>query len=179
MLVLSGCGQSPEQATQHAIKYEGGDECHLCGMLIQNFPGPKGQGYFDKKNVKFCSTRDMMAFYLDEENTHRIESIFVHDMADSHWDKPDDSHLIDGRTAWYVVGSNKTGAMGPTLASFKSQVNAEFFAKEFGGQVLAFNQLTLDSMMPASSEGIQEPVEDQSHQHHDEGMAEHHHHHHH
>lgn len=164
--LLSACSQNAnEAAVQNAIAFEGGDECHLCGMLIANFEGPKGQAYFDKKPVKFCSTKDLMAYYLDEENTHRVEEIFVHDMAQSHWDKPDDAHLINARQAWFVAGSSKNGAMGPTLATFKSQVAAEFFAKEFGGQVLAFNQITQSALMALPSHGMN-AAETNSHHHH-------------
>lgn len=36
-------------------------------------------------------------------------------MAETQWDHPEDTHLIDARKAWYVMGSNLMGAMGPTL----------------------------------------------------------------
>lgn len=166
-LLLVACSKNAnEAAVQNAIAFEGGDECHLCGMLIANFEGPKGQAYFDKKPVKFCSTKDLMAYYLDEENTHRVEEIFVHDMAQSHWDKPNDAHLINARKAWFVAGSSKNGAMGPTLATFKSQVAAEFFAKEFGGQVLAFDQITQAVLMISPNHGMNAVKTNEHHHHH-------------
>ena len=166
-LLVSGCSQNANEAAfQNAIAFEGGDECHLCGMLIANFEGPKGQAYFDKKPVKFCSTKDLMAYYLDEENTHRVEEISVHDMAQSHWDKPNDAHLINARQAWFVAGSSKNGAMGPTLATFKSQVAAEFFAKEFGGQVLAFDQITQSVLMASPNHGMNAAKTNGHHHHH-------------
>ena len=59
---------------------------------------------------------------------------------------PDDTHLIDAREAFYVVGSNLNGAMGPTLASFANKTDATDFAAEHGGNVLAFVDVTLEHL---------------------------------
>lgn len=147
LLGLAGCQEdTPETlAAQKAIAIESGDECHLCGMIISNYPGPKGQLYQrgDTRTHKFCSTRDMFAFLLDPEHKHNIQSAFVHDMAISHWDHPDEQTYIDARTAWYVVGSSKRGAMGPTLASFADEKTAKAFAKMNGGNLYSFDQIDL------------------------------------
>jgi len=148
--VLAGCqdNQSNETMAQKAMKLEQGEECHLCGMIIGNFPGPKGQLYERGKstNMKFCSTRDLLAYALDPEHKHSIQSIFVHDMAINPWEKPDDETYIDGRKAWFVTGSMRKGAMGPTLASFSSQEAAKAFIHEFGGELRRFEELTIDSL---------------------------------
>ena len=146
-LLVSACSEdSPSTlAAQQAAAIESGDECHLCGMLISGFPGPKGQ-LFERgreRSLKFCSTRDLFAYLLDPEHQHNIQSAFVHDMAISPWDHPDDETYIDARTAWYVVGSRRKGGMGPTLASFADQTHADAFAAEYGGQLYRFDQLNL------------------------------------
>ncbi len=154
--LLTACSQPAEtEVNPHqAVKIEARDECHLCGMLISNFSGPKAELY--RKGVtqadgnkvhKFCSTRDMFSFYLDPENKRNVTSIYVHDMSKSPWDEPNDSYFIDAKTAWFVAGSSKTGAMGATLASFSKQQDAEKFAQEFGGQVLNFEQVNLAILM--------------------------------
>ncbi|SEK99475.1 copper chaperone NosL [Colwellia chukchiensis] len=147
-LLLAGCiEQSKQQQMLHqAVAIESRDECHLCGMLISNFSGPKGQLFrrgiteADGEQVKkFCSTRDMFSFYLDPENKRNVSTILVHDMSKAPWDAPNDGYFIDARQAWYVVGSEKTGAMGKTLASFSTKADAEAFASEFGGHVIDFD----------------------------------------
>lgn len=152
MLSLFGCSQETEQQKMlhQAVAIESGDECHLCGMLISNFPGPKGELFRNgvteaDGNVvkKFCSTRDMFSFYLDPENTRNVTSILVHDMSKAPWDVPNDGYFVDARKAWFVVNSSKKGAMGKTLASFSQQGDAQAFASEFGGQVLDFNAIKL------------------------------------
>lgn len=148
--LLAACGQQSDsqQMVQQAVAIESSDECHLCGMIITNFPGPKGQLYSKgiNGNMKFCSTRDMFAFILDPENQHNIQQAFVHDMAVTPWGKPNDEIYIDAKTAFYVIGHNKPGAMGPTLASFSKLADAETFATAQGGRVFQFNEIDMATM---------------------------------
>jgi len=145
-LALTACNESPSdlQLAQHAMTIERSDECHLCGMIITGFSGPKGQLYerSNEQNMKFCSTRDMFAYLLDPEHRHAIQTVYVHDMAAALWDTPDDEFYIDARTAWYVVGHSRKGAMGPTLASFSDKTIAETFIKEYSGQLYSFDEIT-------------------------------------
>jgi copper chaperone NosL len=140
-----------------AVTIEASDQCHLCGMVISNFGGPKGElASKDTTEVsKFCSTRDLFGFYLQPENKHRAENIYVHDMSVTPWESPDDEHFIDAKTAHYVWGSSKKGAMGDTLGSFSNHMDAMAFAKEFGGKVYKFDEVTLELLsnsMAMSSE---------------------------
>jgi len=140
-----------QQVIHKAVAMESSDECHLCGMLITHFDGPKSE-IFRKEQAdtvfKFCSTRDMFSYYLDPENTRNVSQILVHDMSKMPWgsDSIDDKYFIDAKIAWYVVGSEKKGAMGKTLASFSLQSDAQAFAKEFGGNVLSFKDVNQDSL---------------------------------
>ena len=146
--LLFGCfeGEPQKAMLKQAMAIESADECHLCGMIISNFPGPKGELY--QKNVqdvvKFCSTRDLFAYLLQPENKRQIEQVFVHDMRKTPWHKTEDQYFIDAKNAWFVVGSSKTGAMGKTLASFSLQTDALAFSKEFGGQVYPFDKITIE-----------------------------------
>lgn len=148
--LLGGCNEqsTEQQAAQRALAIESGEECHLCGMIIGNFPGPKGQLYErgHQGNMKFCSTRDLFAYLLDPEHSHNVQSVFVHDMAVTPWDHPDDETYIDAREAWYVLGSSRKGAMGPTLASFKNKEDAEAFASQYGGELARFSEVTLERL---------------------------------
>ncbi|NQZ25638.1 MAG: nitrous oxide reductase accessory protein NosL [Colwellia sp.] len=153
LLTASACSDNAaQQAVIHkAVAMESSDECHLCGMLITHFDGPKGEVFRKEqgdKVFKFCSTRDMFSYYLDPENTRNVSQILVHDMSKMPWgsDSIDDKHFIDAKTAWFVTGSEKTGAMGKTLASFSLQTDAQAFAKEFGGKVLSFKDINQDSL---------------------------------
>tara|TARA_R110002167_G_scaffold248021_1_gene454005 strand:+ start:16637 stop:17137 length:501 start_codon:yes stop_codon:yes gene_type:complete len=152
--VVACSEQSAQQQVIHqAVAIESADECHLCGMLISNFSGPKAELFrqgvteADGNSVKkFCSTRDMFSFYLDPENKRNVTTILVHDMSKAPWDAPNDGYFIDARKAWYVVGSDKIGAMGKTLASFSAKTDADAFATEFGGSVIDFNAVSYQSL---------------------------------
>jgi len=149
--LLSGCGEADKTTAmvQQVVEIESSDECHLCGMIITNYPGPKGQLYSRgiKGNMKFCSTRDMFAFVVDPENQHNIQQAFVHDMAVTPWGHPEEDTYIDAKKAFYVIGHGKKGAMGPTLASFAKKADADAFAASQGGRVLTFEEITLDVLV--------------------------------
>lgn len=151
--VISCSDNSEQQKVIHqAVAMESSDECHLCGMLITRFDGPKGEVFRKEQGdqvYKFCSTRDMFSYYLDPENQRNVSQMLVHDMSKMPWgsDSIDDKYFIDAKTAWYVMGSEKTGAMGATLASFSQQADAQAFAKEFGGKVISFKDINLDTLM--------------------------------
>jgi copper chaperone NosL len=141
--------------SRQAIAFEYADECHLCGMVITRFPGSKGQLYEQEvKTVrKFCSTRDMFSYYLQPENSHRATNIYVHNMAEVPWEKPDDSHLIDARKAWYVINHTLMGAMGPTLAAFETETSAQDFVKVNRGSIIVFSDITLDMLAKLNLSG--------------------------
>ncbi len=151
---LISCSDNAEQkqVIHQAVAMESGDECHLCGMLITRFGGPKGEVYrkeLGDKVFKFCSTRDMFSYYLDPENKRNVAQMLVHDMSKMPWgsDSIDDKYFIDAKSAWFVAGSEKMGAMGQTLASFSQQNDAAAFAKEFGGQVVSFKDVNFETLM--------------------------------
>tara|TARA_R110001592_G_scaffold359369_2_gene665933 strand:+ start:44964 stop:45515 length:552 start_codon:yes stop_codon:yes gene_type:complete len=152
--LLLACGNSdPADKQTHekhtmATHIEGTDECHLCGMLIQQFPGPKGQ--LEEKHMgqirKFCSTNDLFSYALQPENQHNIKTIYVHDMSEAAWDSPQDENMIEAEKAWYVAGHDLQGAMGPTIASFKTEVSAQNFQKKQGGYLLTFADINVELM---------------------------------
>lgn len=146
LFLLAGCGEAPDTERRlEPVAIEAGDECHVCGMLITRFPGPKGEAFVRHREqaLKFCSTRDLFAWLLQPETAASVQAVYVHDMARAAWEAPGQEHLIPAESAWYVVGSRRRGAMGPTLASFAERADAEAFAAEHGGRVLAYKAVNL------------------------------------
>ena len=139
---LAACSDK-EQTTQtlEPVAFHASDECHVCGMIIADFPGPKGEAVAGNGVKKFCSTAELLGWWLQPENRHDGQRLYVHDMARSDWNHPDDRHLIDATSAYYVVGIQRPGAMGATLASFGNQADAERLAKAEGGRVLRFSEI--------------------------------------
>lgn len=146
-MLLVGCGEAPQdKMLKQAVAIESSDECHLCGMIILNFPGPKGEAFQanSENALKFCSTRDLFSYVLQPENQRQVQQIFVHDMSKTPWQKPEDQYFIDAKSAWYVIGSSQKGAMGKTLASFGKQDDAQAFSEIYGGKLYQFNDITID-----------------------------------
>lgn len=142
MLLLTGCGES-EQTTQvqEPVAFHADDECHVCGMVVLDFPGPKGQAIEKGGVKKFCSTGEMIGWWLQPENRVLDVRLYVHDMAHGSWEHPDNDHLIDAKSAWYVAGTQLKGAMGAVLASFSDEAAARQLAAEHGGRVLRFEEI--------------------------------------
>ena len=147
-LMLSACSDTEQTTANTAPQaFNESDECHVCGMIIDRFPGPKGQGMAGQKQTitrKFCSTRDLFSWYFQPDIRPNVTQMYVHDMGRSDWTHPDDRHLMDAKSATYVIGSAKKGAMGPTLAAFADPADANAFAEQHGGSVVKFSELTLD-----------------------------------
>ena len=140
LLLLIGCKQTSAPVAAQEITT--GTSCSLDGMTLADFPGPKAQIHYATGEPDFfCDTMEMFSIYLQPEQKKNITGMYTQDMGKANWEKPLGS-WIDAKTAFYVFGSKKTGSMGPTLAAFASQENANKFAAEFGGKVLNFSQVT-------------------------------------
>lgn len=162
LLLISACSaeDTTKKANNTPVAIESGDECHLCGMVITAFPGPKGELFEGRESQvrKFCSTRDLMSWYLQPENKPNSKDVFVHDMSRSDWNSPNDEHMINANNAWFVVGSSMKGAMGPTLASFAKKEQAEQFITQYGGKMLSFSEITMDILNMGSAMNMDRPM---------------------
>jgi copper chaperone NosL len=141
-LGLAGCNEAEqtEQALE-PVAFHASDECHVCGMAISDFPGPKGQAVGKGGVKKFCSTAELLGWWLQPENRMSNATLYVHDMGRSTWEQPDDHYLIDATTAYYVAGTGLKGAMGAVLATFAEQSAAKALAAMHGGRVLRFDEI--------------------------------------
>lgn len=147
-IVLSAVALSACQKTQPGMQHvpteiDASTACSLDGMTLADYPGPKGQILFagQPKPTYFCDTVELFHTVLQPEQVKAIDAIFVQDMGQADWVKPQ-GHWIDAKTAFYVHGSKRTGSMGPTIASFALKADAEKFAQENGGKVLTFTEVT-------------------------------------
>ena len=149
-LGLAACNDRAEQKpTLGPVAFHQSDECHVCGMVIADFPGPKGEVVEKGTVKKFCSTAEMLGWWLQPENHHTEAKLYVHDMGKSAWEKPDDHYLIDATKAYYVAGTRLKGSMGVVLASFSEEATARKLASEEGGRVLRFEEIDLSLLQQA------------------------------
>lgn len=148
-LALTACkDNSIHQGVHQPSSFDASNECHVCGMVITQFPGPKGQafGVRSEQERKFCSTIELVFWYLQPENKPNVKEMYVHDMTKTEWNKPNDNHLTDARKAFFVLGSSQKGSMGSTLASFSQKQPAIQFTEKWGGKVVAFDELSISAL---------------------------------
>lgn len=146
---LTGCGD--EEAGKHhaAQNFHPHDRCQVCGMVIAHYDGPKAECFIKgagDEAVKFCSTSCAFSFILQPENKRRLQDFYLHDMGVTSWEKPEDTALIDGTKAVYVLGSKAEGAMGTEPVGFSQESAAKKFIEKEGGKLSDFGSITLDSI---------------------------------
>lgn len=142
LLFVVACGTP--QRTLTALEPTRATVCALDGMLLADFPGPKGQIQYEKGDPDFfCDTFELLSIYLRPEQQKRIAAVFTQDMAKADWTTPA-GNWIDARSAYYVFGSDMQGSMGPTAASFARAEDAQAFARQHGGKVVRLADITLE-----------------------------------
>lgn len=152
VLTLTACSESsapgpvppPAKLTRDAV-------AHFCGMLVLDHEGPKGQIFIEgqEQPLWFTSVRDTVAFTLLPEETDKILAIYVNDMARAKsWASPGPGTWMKAQDALYVIGSSRHGGMGAQEAvPFSSRASAEAFTGEYGGHVVAFDQIPRDYIL--------------------------------
>lgn len=120
------------------------DKCPVCGMFVAKYPDFLAQIHFsDGMAVFFDGAKDMFKYYLSlkkyapSRDPSRVAAVYVTDYY---------SLLpVDGKSAYYVVGSNVFGPMGKELIPFEKESDAnEFLFDHVGKEVLPFKAVTLD-----------------------------------
>lgn len=143
-LVLAACGEKADTAVV-PVEIDAATTCDFDGMLLSDFPGPKAQIHFkgEAKPSFYCDTVEMFNTLLQPEQVKPIRAVLVQDMGKADWEQPR-GNWFDARTGIYVLGSKRRGSMGPTIASFAQEADAQTFAAKNGGRVLRFADITRD-----------------------------------
>lgn len=118
------------------------DRCPVCGMFVAKYPDFVAQVvYRDQGYAVFDGAKDLFKYlfaprsYAPSRDPADIVAIYVTDYYAL--------AAIDGRHAWYVLGSDVYGPMGRELIPFTSEKDArEFMADHKGQRVLRFGEVT-------------------------------------
>ncbi|MEK6742012.1 MAG: nitrous oxide reductase accessory protein NosL [Nitrospirota bacterium] len=124
------------------------DKCPVCGMFVAKYPDWVAQVVFkDGSYVVFDGPKDLFKFILDLKNyapgkgQKDVDAVFV---SDYYAVSP-----IDGRKAFYVLGSDVFGPMGRELVPFAKEADAREFLKDHRGRkILRFDEITADVLKP-------------------------------
>ncbi len=119
--------------------------CEVCGMFVAKFPNWITQvRYQDDQTFFFDGAKDMLAFYFNPSkygggDRESIKEIWVKDYYSLEW--------LDGRKAYYVVGSDVHGPMGHEFIPFVSIEAAEKFSEDHDGEeILRFQEITTEKV---------------------------------
>ncbi|MBV6340197.1 nitrous oxide reductase accessory protein NosL [Candidatus Magnetobacterium casense] len=141
---MNGCSRDrghPVQAVELTRKHA----CAVCGMILVDFPGAKGQiHYTNGKYDVFCGTMDMFSYYFQPDTPKNISAIFTNDMGSAQWR----TLWIDAKNAYYVYDEKKSGAMGDPFMPFLKEEKAMNFTGLYGGEILSFDNITPDMLKP-------------------------------
>lgn len=151
LLLLGACGEPQQAAAPPPAEMTREAVGHYCNMTLADHAGPKGQIFVAGKDkpVWFSSARDTIAFTMLPDEPKDLRGIYVTDMGKAEsWDQPGNGAWTDARAALYVIGSQRRGGMGQMEAvPFADRAKAEAFAKENGGQVVAFADIPRDYIL--------------------------------
>jgi nitrous oxide reductase accessory protein NosL len=118
------------------------EKCPVCGMFVSKYPNWAGTIEFnDGTHAVFDGPKDLFTYYLNlkkynpGKSVNAITAIRVKDYYSL--------AVIDGRTAYYVVGSDVYGPMGKELVPFSKLTDARGFMNDHQGKrVVRLNEIT-------------------------------------
>ena len=111
------------------------EKCPVCGMYVYKYPRWAAQIYYGDKHYSFDGVKDLLKWYF--EHSEGITKILVSDYYSQ--------HAIDGKKAYYVIGSNTYGPMGHELIPFIELDDAKNFKEDHNGEViLKFDEIKRD-----------------------------------
>jgi len=118
------------------------DKCPVCGMFVAPYPNWLGViVYKDGGRFFFDGPKDLFTYYLAPEKYGSARK--PADIADIYVKDYYSVTAIDGRKAFYVIGSDVRGPMGKELVPFAKKADADGFLKDHHGRkVLSFDEIT-------------------------------------
>ena len=145
-VLLAGCGDETSKKTYSPVPFTKHDRCHLCGMVLAQYEGPKAQLIIkgaEDTPLMFCSGRDAFTYALQPENQRRLLAFFIHDLGKTSWETPAADALVPAASAMYVYGHGREGVMGDEPVAFTEKSRADAFIAKWGGQVYKYEEITL------------------------------------
>lgn len=151
--LLTACG-AKEVERAEPIAIEPAAACALDGMLLAYHEGPKAQ--LVRKNGErayFCDSKEVFDELLDPVRRRQVAGLWFQALDDAPWEAHADG-WADAEKLFFVAGSSKMGAMGPTLAPFVARQRAEAFVGEYGGRIYRFAEIDATLMGQLRTQGM-------------------------
>jgi nitrous oxide reductase accessory protein NosL len=122
------------------------DKCPVCGMFVSRYPDWLAEVIFkDGTYAVFDGPKDLFKYLLDMKHfasgreDRDVAAVYVTDYYSL--------HPVNGRSAFYVTGSDVLGPMGRELVPFERETDAREFLKDHQGRtVLRSREITADEL---------------------------------
>lgn len=142
LLALLFFYQTLVYAEDQTVEIKKSDRCPVCGMFVYKYPKWVAQIYFQDGSTYFYDgAKDMFKHIFDTgkytpgKTADKIKSVYVTDYYEV--------ELIEGKSAFYVIGSDVLGPMGHELLPFKDQEAAQEFIEDHQGKsIIRFQEVT-------------------------------------
>ncbi len=117
-------------------------KCPVCGMVVAKYQDWSGViVYRDATTIYFDGPKDLFAYYLNPGKYDPARKRA--DIAEFYVKDYYSLAFVDGRKAFYVIGSNVLGPMGRELVPFARRPDADGFLQDhLGKKVLRFSDIT-------------------------------------
>jgi copper chaperone NosL len=140
-LVFAAAAVSAAQPSAAYVKPGRGEKCPVCGMFVYKYPDWVAEIVFaDGSREVFDGAKDLFRYYLDmrsfggKKGQGEVAAVFVTNYYSL--------EPIDGRTAFYVIGSDVYGPMGKELIPFARRADAEEFLRDHvGRRIVGFDEV--------------------------------------
>jgi copper chaperone NosL len=118
------------------------DKCAVCGMFVSKYPAWSARvGFKDSTYAWFDGPKDLFAYlfnlkkYNPGQSQPTVSAVMVKDYYTL--------KAIDGRKAFYVIGSDVYGPMGQELVPFEKMADAQGFSSDHKGKkILRYGEIT-------------------------------------
>ena len=141
LALLTGAGEGGEMGP---VTPKPTDKCPVCGMFVTKYPDWVAQAiHRDGAYAVFDGAKDMFKYLLDlrtyapGRTAADVARLYVTDYYSL--------TPIDGKQAWYILGSDVLGPMGRELIPLAKEAEAREFMKDHKGKrVLRFGEVTAE-----------------------------------
>ena len=136
-----------EHAHEHktVIHVEKDEKCPVCGMFVYKYPRWAARMSYEENGKKvshaFDGVKDLLKFYHNpakwgKYTKHNDEAYTI--LVSDYYTQ----EAIDGKKAFYVIGSDTYGPMGKEFIPFSTLKSAQTFLKDHkGSQILEFSKI--------------------------------------
>lgn len=119
-------------------------KCPVCGMFVAKYPDWGVTLTFrDATSVFFDGPKDMFTYYLNLKKynpTRKVTDVVSISVKDYY-----DLKALDGKKAFYVIGSDVYGPMGKEAIPFRKESDArEFLQDHKGNKIVSFGNVTME-----------------------------------